>query len=177
MSSLKHVTIEYFIDLGHKSLPSLLFISVLSDAAESLQQFREAVFYSGTHQKMNELRSWATNYICKGKSLRHTYQQEFQAQNTLGWLPTEIFHQSVFYSTVAPTSFFVKLFSTAENRNQQIWYLPSFLTLSFSGTQLFCDTLSSHPNTVSLSQDAKGACVSCCGGRRQRRHWRWSLDP
>lgn len=101
--------------------------SVLSDAAESLQQFREAVFYSGNHQKMNELRSWATNYICKGKSPRHTYQQEFQAQNTLGWLPTEIFHQSVFYSTVAPISFFCQVVQHCR-KQEPTSLVPAFIS-------------------------------------------------
>lgn len=165
VSSLKHVMIGYFIDFRPKSLHYFCSFSVLSDAAESLQQFREALCYSGTHQKMNELRSWATNYICKGKSPRHTYQQEFQGRNTLGWLPTEIFHQS-----------FTVLWLTSR-------FLPSYLALqtpatnkfgncfpfshSFSGIKLFCDTSFLDPKTTSLSQDAEGVCVYYCGARRE----------
>lgn len=116
---------------------------------------------------MNELDSWATSYICKGKSPRHTYQQEFQTRNILGWLPTEIshpvtllqycdFHLGLFFVLFCFLS--AKLFSPAPATNR-FGNCFNFLG-NLCGIQLFYDASSSAPKIMSLLQDAKGfLCV------------------
>lgn len=116
---------------------------------------------------MNELESWATSYICKGKSPRHTYQQEFLTRNILGWLPTEIshpvtllqycgFHLGLFFVLFCFLS--AKLFSPAQATKSfgNCFHFSS----NFCGTQLIDAASSSAPKIMSLWQDGKGfLCV------------------
>lgn len=115
--------------------------SVLSDAAESLQQFRKTVCYSGIQQRINKLRSQATNYICKEKSPRHTQQKARQAGNTPGWLPAEIFHPSIFHSPMAPISFFCQLIQHCRHQQQTnlgCAFISHMLFLEFSYFVILC---------------------------------------
>lgn len=103
--------------------------SVLSDAAESLQQFRETVCYSGTQQRMNKLRSWAIfargnlQGIPTNKNIRLEIYQDGCQQ--------KYFISQSFTVLWVPLHFFANLFSTAGTSNKQVWDVLSFLTPFF----------------------------------------------